>query len=186
MDIFSIIVIGIGLSMDSFAVSITNGLTISKLTITKIFLIAFSLSFFQSIMPTLGWLAGIGIISLIKNIDHWLAFSLLTFIGLKMIYESTKSDENMESGELKFMKLIVQSFATSIDSFVVGLSFALLDSNSIIRPILIIGVITFIFSVSGLILGKYFGSIFGKKAEIFGGIILIFIGIKILIEHLFF
>ncbi len=186
MDIISIIIIAIGLSMDSFAVSITNGLTIRDLNVKRILMISFSLAFFQGLMPLIGWLAGIGIERYIREFDHWIAFLLLLFIGGKMIYEGLLRKNGIEKDtELKILTLIGQSFATSIDAFAVGISFAFLNS-SIVTPVLLIGLVTFIVSMIGLQLGKYFGKRIGKSVEIFGGIVLIGIGVKILIEHLYF
>ena len=185
MDIISIILIAIGLSMDSFAVSITNGLTIRELNLKKNLIISFSLAIFQALMPLIGWFAGIGIEKYIKEFDHWIAFILLSFIGIKMIYEGITKNDNTEGSELNYLTLTGQSFATSIDAFAIGISFALLNL-SIVTPILIIGVITFGFSLIGLRLGKYFGKRIGKSVEIFGGLVLFGIGIKILIEHLYF
>jgi putative Mn2+ efflux pump MntP len=185
MDIISIILIAIGLSMDSFAVSITNGLTIRELNLKKNLIISFSLAIFQALMPLIGWFAGIGIEKYIKEFDHWIAFILLSFIGIKMVYEGINKNDNTEGSELNFLTLIGQSFATSIDAFAIGISFALLNL-SIVTPILIIGVITFGFSLIGLRLGKYFGKRIGKSVEIFGGLVLFGIGIKILIEHIYF
>ncbi len=185
MNIISIIIIAIGLSMDSFAVSVTNGLIIRDLNAKRILTISFSLTIFQALMPLIGWFAGIGIEKYINEFGHWIAFSLLSFIGLKMIYDGLKKNEIVKDNELKILTLIGQSFATSIDAFVVGVSFALLNL-SIVIPMLIIGLITFIVSIIGLLLGKYLVERIGKKVEIFGGIVLIGIGIKILIEHLYF
>ena len=185
MDILSIILIAIGLSMDSFAVSVTNGLTIRDLNVKRILTISFSLAIFQALMPLIGWFAGIGIEKYIKEFDHWIAFLLLSFIGVKMIYEGLKKNDITKDSELKILTLIGQSFATSIDAFAVGISFALLNL-SIVTPVLIIGSITFIVSMIGLQLGKYFGKKIGKSVEIFGGIVLLGIGFKILIEHLYF
>ena len=185
MDTFSIILIAIGLSMDSFAVSVTNGLTIRNLNVKRILTISFSLAIFQALMPLIGWFAGIGVEGYIKDFDHWIAFVLLFFIGVKMVYEGFTKDETAKDSELQILVLIGQSFATSIDAFAVGLSFALLDI-SIVTPVLIIGIITFGVSLIGLQLGKYFGKKIGKSVEIFGGIVLMGIGFKILIEHLYF
>jgi len=184
MGTLSIVLIAIGLSMDSFAVSITNGLTIRDLNAKRVLLISFSLAFFQALMPLIGWLAGIGIEQYIIEIDHWIAFILLLLIGTKMVYEGIKKKEIVKDSELKIVKLIGQSFATSIDAFAVGISFAFLNL-SIISPVIIIGVITFGFSLLGLQLGKYFGKRMGKSVGIFGGLVLIGIGIKILIEHIY-
>ncbi len=185
MDLLSIILIAIGLSMDSFAVSVTNGLTIKDLNVKKVLLISFSLAFFQAMMPLIGWFAGIGIEESIKEYDHWIAFGLLSFIGVKMIYEGLQKDKSEKDIELKILTLIGQSFATSIDAFAVGISFAFL-SLSIVTPVLVIGLVTFMASIIGLQLGKYIGKRAGKSVEILGGIVLLGIGFKILMEHLYF
>jgi len=185
MSIASIIIIAIGLSMDSFAVSISNGLTLRNLTLPKSITIAFSLAFFQALMPLLGWLAGNGIENYIQEIDHWVAFILLAFIGGKMIYDGLQKSEGPIESNLNTLTLIGQSIATSIDAFAVGISFAVLDYE-ITLPVILIGMVTFVFSMIGLLLGKLFGEKLGKSFEIIGGLILIGIGIKILIEHLYF
>lgn len=185
MDIITIVVIAIGLSMDSFAVSITNGLTIRGLNLKKKIFISSTLSIFQALMPLLGWLIGSGYKNYIEVIDHWLAFLLLLFIGLKMVYEGIKKNNASEKSHLNLTILLGQSFATSIDAFAVGISFAFLNL-SITVPILIIGIITLIISFIGLSLGKFLGVKFGKSSEIFGGLVLIGIGIKVLLEHLYF
>lgn len=183
MEITTIILIAIGLSMDSFAISITNGFTIRELKISKVLTIALSLAIFQAIMPVIGWLTGIGLKKYIMAADHWIAFVLLTIIGLKMIYEGTKKKKGNQGTELKILTLVGQSIATSIDALVVGISFAFVNI-SIFTPILIIGLTTFIISMAGLYLGKLYSSKVDKKIEIIGGLILIGIGVKILIEHL--
>ncbi len=183
MDFITLILIAIGLSMDSFAVSLANGLTIKDLNAKRILLISFSLAFFQSLMPLIGWFAGVGVEKHIREFDHWIAFFLLLLIGGKMIYEALQKSGHEKNTELKMMKLVAQSLATSIDAFAVGISFALLNL-SIIKPILLIGLVTFLLSIIGLQLGKYFGRKIGKSVEIFGGVVLIGIGVKILIQHL--
>ncbi len=185
MDTLSIILIAIGLSMDSFAVSITNGLTIRELNTKRILFISLSFATFQALMPLIGWFAGMGVEKYIKEIDHWIAFLLLSFIGIKMIYEGLKKTNAERDTEMKILTVFGQSFATSIDAFAIGISFAILDLE-IVTPILIIGLVTFIFSLAGLQLGKYFGKKLGKSFEILGGLVLIGIGLKILIEHLYF
>lgn len=185
MDLISITLIAIGLSMDSFAVSISNGLTISNLNVKRILTISFCLALFQAVMPLLGWLAGTGMEKYIRQYDHWIAFILLSFIGIRMIYEALKKKESQAEQELKGLTLLGQSIATSIDALVIGISFAVLDI-SIISPILIIGLVTFIASLLGLHLGKKLGEKTGKQVEILGGILLVGIGFKILIEHLCF
>jgi len=170
--------------MDSFAVSIANGLVLKNLSIKSYLIIPFSFAVFQALMPLAGWYLGLGVEKYIKEIDHWLALGLLSAIGLKMIYEGNrKSTKTSTNTDLKLLVLIGQSIATSIDAFVVGISIALLN-NPIIKPVFIIGTTTLLFSFSGLHLGKYFGKIIGKKIEIMGGLVLIGIGLKILIEHL--
>lgn len=185
MDTISIILIAIGLSMDSFAVSVTNGLTLTELNIKRILTISLSLALFQGLMPLLGWFTGMGIEKYIQEIDHWVAFILLGIIGIKMIYEGFSKNDVTQESELNLVTLLAQSLATSIDAFVVGISFALLDW-AILKPVLIIGATTLVFSLFGLQIGKYLGKKVGKSATIIGGIVLIGIGIKILIEHLYF
>ncbi len=171
--------------MDSFAVSLTNGFTIRELNTKRVLFISFSFATFQALMPLIGWFAGMGVEKYVKEIDHWFAFLLLAFIGVKMIYEGIKKTKAERDTEMKILTVFLQSFATSIDAFVIGISFAILDME-IATPILIIGLVTFVFSLAGLQLGKYIGEKLGKSFEILGGIVLIGIGLKILIEHLYF
>ena len=184
-SILAIIILAIGLSMDSFSVSLSNGLSIRNLPFRKSLIIASILAFFHALMPFLGWLSGIGFKDYIEEIDHWIAFVLLSFIGGKMLYEGLTQKFNDTIKDLKISILIVQAIATSIDAFTVGLSFAFFEVN-ILSSILIISGTTFVFSLLGLFLGKKLGKKIGNKAEIFGGLVLIGIGVKILIEHLFF
>ncbi len=186
MDFISILIIAIGLSADSFAVSVANGFGKQNLKFKHNFLIALSFAVFQSLMPFLGLLLGNGFSNYIKAADHWVAFVLLAFIGFKMIFESIKhKEETTNSNSLSVLTVLAQSLATSIDALIVGISFAFIKVN-IFQTLLIIGSVTLIFSVSGFCIGKKYGKKFSKHAEIIGGIILILLGIKILIEHLFF
>ncbi len=185
MDLLIILLVALGLSVDSFAVSVANGLAIKNISWVEKLKIAITLSVFQALMPLIGWYAGIEIADYIKEIDHWVAFILLSIIGLKMIYDTLSDDDDKGNETLTNSKLIAQSIATSIDAFAVGISFALIDIN-IVMPVIIIGVITFLASIIGLQVGKFMGARFGKFIEIFGGIVLISIGVKILIEHLYF
>ncbi len=186
MDFITIIVIAIGLSADSFAVSAVNGFSKHHLRFKDNLLIALSFAFFQALMPFLGWLIGNTFADEIKAADHWIAFILLTFIGLKMIYESIRKDKDKHSSEtLSFLTIIAQSLATSIDALIVGISFAFIKVN-IFETITIIGIVTLLFSFSGFCTGKKYGKKISKHAEVIGGIILILLGIKILIEHLYF
>jgi putative Mn2+ efflux pump MntP len=147
--------------------------------------ISFSLALFQALFPLLGWLAGRTIAEYIKVVDHWIAFVLLLAIGSKMIYESFQPQNEERSDKLSLLTVIGQSIATSIDAFAVGISFAFLRLN-IIAPVLIIGGITHLFAFVGLILGTYFGNKLGKRVEILGGVVLIAMGLKILLEHLIY
>ncbi|GAB4281565.1 MAG: manganese efflux pump MntP family protein [Marinilabiliales bacterium] len=185
MDYSYIILIAIGLSMDTFAVSLSNGLVLKNLSLLKILSIGFVFSLFQSIMPFLGWLAGTSIEKYIVDFDHWIAFGLLAFIGTRMIYDASKNDNynNNNNNELKINKIILQAIATSIDALAVGISLGLLNVN-IAYSVIIIGFTTLFFAVSGLYIGKLVRNKIQKFVEYFGGIILIIIGIKILIEHL--
>jgi len=184
MSFIVIILIAIGLSMDSFAVSVSNGIMIKNIQLKETILIATSLAVFQALMPLFGWYLGNNIEQYIKEIDHWIAFSLLSFIGIKMIYESRIEETEGKKDKFSLKTILIQSIATSIDAFAVGISFAVLVSN-IVLPIIIIGITTFVFSFVGLKIGKILGNKLGKNVELIGGIILIGIGVKILIEHLF-
>ena len=184
MDIIIIIFIAFGLAMDAFAVSITSGITIKHLKINNALKIALFFGSFQAFMPLIGWLAGLSLRDFISGVDHWIAFGLLSFVGCKMIYESIK----LESGEKKIKPLnayilVMLSIATSIDALAVGVSFAFLKI-SIATPVIVIGAVTFLLSFLGVFIGNRFGHFFEKKIEVVGGLVLIGIGIKILIEHL--
>lgn len=133
-------------------------------------------------MPVIGWFVGLGLRDIIMGVDHWIAFGLLGFIGAKMIYDSTKSEDGKEEDVTLFAALVL-AVATSIDALMVGLSFAFLETPILI-PALIIGVVTLTLSYMGFIFGSRMGSIFGKKIKILGGLILVLIGIRILIEHI--
>ncbi|MFU0801066.1 MAG: manganese efflux pump MntP family protein [Xylanivirga thermophila] len=189
MNMLSLILIAIGLSMDAFAVAISNGISMKKVSIKDASRIAAFFGVFQAIMPMLGWAAGVGFKDYITNIDHWIAFILLTFIGGKMIYDAVKEDK-LEAGEvdkstngrLSVKMLFLLAIATSIDAMAVGISFAFLDVP-IINSSLMIGIITFFISFAGVFIGAECGNLFQKKAEVMGGFILMIIGFKILAEH---
>lgn len=184
MNLLSLFLIALGLAMDAFAVSISSGLTIHRLKVGHAFTIAAFFGAFQAVMPVVGWLAGLSVQVYITAIDHWLAFGLLSVIGGKMIYESTFMDgDRDEKDPLNIYVLLMLSIATSIDALAVGLSLSFLDI-SIALPALIIGAVTFVLSFAGVFIGDRFGHFFERKIEILGGIILIGIGIKILVEHL--
>ena len=180
----SFLLIAIGLAMDAFAVSISSGVTINKMKIRHALLIASFFGFFQAIMPVFGWLSAIWFKDYMPKIDHWIAFFLLLGVGSKMIYESFRNTEKEdEKNALNIYVLFLLSIATSIDAFAVGISFSFLNI-SILKPVFLIGIITFILSFIGTYLGRIFGHIFENKLEILGGIVLIIMGIKILIEGL--
>lgn len=184
MEYITIFLIAIGLSMDSFAVSITSGLILNKIDFRNATKIALSLAIFQALMPTIGWLIGIKIQVYIESFDHWIAFGLLLLIGLKMIIESLKDDESEKNfNPLNPKVLLMMSLATSIDALVVGISFAFIEYKWFVSGF-IIGATTYIISMLGILFGKKMGSRFGNKMEIVGGIILIFIGVRILLQHL--
>ena len=184
MDIISIVIIAVGLAMDAFAVSITSGITIKRLHINHALKIALFFGLFQAFMPIIGWLAGLSLRDYISAIDHWIAFGLLSFIGCKMIYESiTVQSSKKEINPLNVYVLLVLSIATSIDALAVGISFAFLKV-SIVTPVIIIGTVTFLLSYLGVYIGDRIGHFFENKIEIAGGILLIGIGIKILVEGL--
>ncbi|MCJ7712983.1 manganese efflux pump MntP family protein, partial [Candidatus Bathyarchaeota archaeon] len=172
----------LGLAMDSFSVSITRGFTTKTRTSIEAIRTGFFFGLFQALMPVAGWLVGLSIINLISGFDHWIAFGLLVFIGIRMIYESITKESKQIVSSSSFKILIIMSIATSIDALVVGLSLSFLET-SIATTVITIGIITFSLSVLGVYLGKKFGSYF-EKIGILGGIILIIIGVRILIEHL--
>ena len=187
VNILEILLIAIGLAMDAFAVSIASGATMKKLEMKNALKMGLFFGGFQAIMPVIGWLAGIGMKSFITGVDHWIAFGLLTLIGGKMIYEAMKIQPEEEngpgSGPFDTGMLFILAVATSIDALAVGITFSVL-SVSIILPALVIGGVTFIISVTGVQLGVKGGHFFENKIEVAGGLILLGIGIKILLDHL--
>lgn len=183
MELLTIIVIAIGLAMDAFAVSIATGTASKKLNIQHALRMAFFFGAFQAFMPLLGSLAGVALKDIITFIDHWVAFVLLTAIGAKMIWESFKLKTADDTNVQSFGVLITLSIATSIDALAVGVTLSLITS-SIYTAVIIIGVITFVLSLIGTQLGRKVGHFFENKIEILGGVILIAIGTKILIQHL--
>ena len=182
MGIFSILLTGFALSMDAFAVSVTKGMTLKKINLSIATKIAFLFGLFQAVMPLIGWLFGMNFELYIRSIDHWIAVFLLSFLGIKMIVEAIKDDDNDNSTYLDNKELIILSIATSIDALAVGVTFAFLNIDII--PICVsIGVITFLVCFIGVLIGKKIGSVFKNYAQIIGGIILILIGLNILNEH---
>ena len=187
MGLLTTLLTGFALAMDAFAVSVTKGMTLRKITPFISFKIAFSFGLFQGLMPFIGWFIGIRFQSYITAVDHWIALFLLSFIGLKMIFEAYEDSKNPEltvtcDDELDNTELIILSIATSIDALAVGVSFAFLNVH-IIPLCLSIGIITFVLCFLGVMIGKILGPIFKNSSQIIGGIILILIGINILNEH---
>jgi manganese efflux pump family protein len=184
MHILTIVLIAIGLSFDTFAVSISSGLILRKIDFFNATKIAVTLAVFQAVMPLLGWLAGSGLKNYIESFDHWIAFGILGLLGGKMIFESFKTDpENRSFNPLDIKVMIGMAIATSIDALIVGFSFALLNFK-ILLSMSIIGSVTYIVAMLGMLFGKKIGSRMGRRMEMLGGIMLILIGLKILIEHL--
>lgn len=178
------VLIAIGLAMDSLAVSITSGLAMRELKINNALKIAVFFGSFQAFMPIVGWLAGLSLTDFISGIDHWIAFGLLSLIGCKMIYESIRLESRPKVIDpMNVYLLLMLSIATSIDALAVGITFAFLEV-SIVTPVIMIGVVTFLLSFLGVFVGNKVGHLFEKKIGIAGGLILIGIGIRILIEHL--
>lgn len=184
MSIIEIILLGMSLSADAFAVSICDGLEMKKINYKYCIIIALFFGVFQAIMPLIGWFLGSRFEELIKNYDHWIAFILLALIGINMIRESFKKEEKeTEEFKMDYKKLFIMAIATSIDALAVGIALAL-SSVNIFVAISIIGAITFVICLIGVIIGHKFGDIFHGKASLIGGIVLILIGLKILLVDL--
>lgn len=187
MNFITILGIALSLAMDAFSVSVAAGVTIKNPTIRHYFRLSFHFGLFQFLMPLAGYYGGVLIENIISSYDHWIALLILTFIGLKMIWESFSDKSDHTSTNLKDpsrgVTLVMLSIATSIDAAAIGFSFAALKL-SILVPAIIIGVVCAICSAVGLFLGNTIGSRIGRWAERFGGVILIAIGIKILIDHI--
>ena len=188
MSILEIFLIGLGVSADAFAVSMCKGVEMKKFILKYALLIALFFGGFQMLMPIIGWAAGTLFEKYITEFDHWIAFGLLLFLGGKMIYDGIFDRDDNKDGEEKPMKLgfftlLVMAIATSIDALAVGVTFAFLKVNVWIA-VSIIGATTFSFSLVGVGIGVKVGDKFKNKAEILGGVILILLGVKILLEHL--
>jgi putative Mn2+ efflux pump MntP len=184
MKLATILFIAIGLAMDAFAVSVVTGSVYKEFKVRHALRMALFFGGFQAVMPIIGYWAGLGLKDYIEAYDHWIAFALLGFVGGKMIYESFKieaAERNRDPSNL--LVLLALSFATSIDALAVGITLSLLRTP-ILFAVTIIGIVTFGLSYCGVALGKRFGHFFESKVEIIGGLILIAIGLKILVEHL--
>ena len=186
LDFISILVIAFGLSADCFAVAFSGSIAMRTISFPQVFRASLSFGIFQALMPVIGWLVGLTVVDLIADYDHWLAFALLSFIGGKMIWESFRSEGSRPAGTdiTKGIVLLTLSVATSIDALAVGLSFAFLEVNITLASATI-GSVAFVVSVMGFFLGRKAGRLMGKRAEAIGGLILIAIGLRILLTHLF-
>lgn len=186
MSIIEIALIGVGLAMDAFAVSICKGLAMRRMNYKKAIIIAAFFGVFQALMPALGYVLGTTFANKIAAIDHWIAFILLALIGANMIKEALSSDDDeCQDDSLRLGDLIMLSIATSVDALAVGITFAFFNV-SLLLSVSMIGIITFIICVIGVKVGNVFGEKYKSKAELAGGLILIVMGAKILIDHLFF
>lgn len=183
MGISSLFLLAVGLSMDAFAVAICKGLSMKRATVGNCMIVGGYFGFFQALMPVIGYFLGVSFRKYITSFDHWIAFVLLLFIGGKMIWDTMKGDEQKSEEGLGPRVMIPYAIATSIDALAVGITLAFLNV-SIVYAALFIGIITFLLSFLGVKIGNLFGAKYEKKATLVGGIILIGIGTKILLEHL--
>lgn len=188
MGFVELFLIGVGLSMDAFAVSICKGLGMKRLNMEQALVIGLFFGGFQALMPLIGWALGTQLADFITPIDHWIAFILLALIGGKMLFDAFREGDEEEAGEpkdtkLDFKELLMLAIATSIDALAVGITFAFLQV-AIVPSVAIIGVVTFVLSFVGVAVGHFFGARFEKPATIVGGAVLILIGVKTLLEHL--
>ena len=184
MGLWELFLIAVGLSMDAFAVSVCKGLSVQKLKVKHMVLAGAYFGIFQAIMPTLGYILGSQFESYIKNFDHWIAFVLLALIGISMIREANSKDEEQCNDSFDVKTMLLLAIATSIDALAVGVTFALLPGVNIVAAVSFIGCTTFVLSAAGLKVGNVFGLKYKSRAELTGGVILILMGCKILLEHL--
>ena len=183
MSLITIFIIAVGLGIDAFSVAIGIGATNNKKSLAPVLRLAAAFGIFQFIMPIIGWLAGLTIVDIIASFDHWIAFTLLALVGGKMIWEGFEKENDEErEDQTRGWPLLMLSIATSIDALAVGFSFSVLK-NPILIPAFIIGIVCFLMTITGMIFGKVLAKIFGRKVEIFGGLVLIAIGVKILVDH---
>ncbi|MDO4849964.1 MAG: manganese efflux pump MntP family protein [Coriobacteriia bacterium] len=190
MDLFELLLLAVGLSMDAFAVSVCKGLGMREINVKVAVVLGLFFGGFQALMPTIGWALGSQFLWLIAPIDHWIAFGLLAFIGGKMLWDAAHESEDDDGADgtdaekIDLREYLMLAVATSIDALAVGISLAALSVN-IVAAASFIGVITFGFTLAGVAVGHYFGSRYQKPATIVGSCVLIFIGAKILVQHLF-
>ncbi len=185
MGLIELFLIAVGLSMDAFAVSVCKGLAMPKCTFKKAAIVGLWFGGFQALMPAIGYVLGAQFQETIASIDHWIAFVLLALIGGNMIHEALDNDEEEADASLDVKTMFLLAVATSIDALAIGITFAFLKVN-IIPAVCFIGIVTFIISFAGVKIGNVFGARYKNKSEIVGGVILILLGLKILLEHLGF
>ena len=185
MSIVELFILAVGLSMDAFAVSICKGLSLGKIKPKHMCIAGAWFGGFQALMPAIGYILGAQFQEAIASIDHWIAFVLLALIGGNMIHEALDNDEEEADASLDVKTMFLLAVATSIDALAIGITFAFLKVN-IIPAVCFIGIVTFIISFAGVKIGNVFGARYKNKAEIVGGVILILLGLKILLEHLGF
>ena len=183
MGIIEQLGMAIALAMDAFAVAICKGLTVKKIKPRHLVITGLYFGGFQTLMPLIGYFLGVNFRQYIETVDHWIAFALLVIIGANMIKEAFSKDEELHTDDFSFKSMLPLAVATSIDALAVGVTLAFLKVN-VISSVSLIGIITFLISAAGVLLGKTVGCKFKSKAELLGGIILIFMGLKILLEHL--
>ena len=183
MGLPELLILAVGLSMDAFAVAVCKGLSIRALMPRHAVIVGLWFGAFQALMPAVGWLLGASFTDMISAVDHWIAFVLLAFIGGNMIREALGKDEEDCDPSLAPLAMLVLAVATSIDALAVGVTFAFLRVD-ILPAVTLIGVCTFLISAVGVKVGNVFGARYKSKAELFGGVVLVLIGLKILLEHL--
>ena len=183
MSLMELFLIAVGLSMDAFAVSVCKGLSVRKATVKHALCVGLYFGGFQALMPLVGYLLGTQFESFITSVDHWIAFVLLSFIGGNMIREALSGEEEKLDDSFSFRTMITLAVATSIDALAMGVTFAFLRVN-IVPAVLFIGATTFVLSAAGLKVGNVFGAKYKSRAELFGGVVLVLMGLKILLEHL--
>lgn len=186
MNWLSLLAIACALAMDAFAVAVVSGLSLNPLTGRQVFRMPFHFGFFQALMPVIGWTAGRAVHRYISEFDHWIAFVLLAFVGGRMLlgaFQDREDGEASTADPTRGWTLIMLSVATSIDALAVGLSLAMVGSPILI-PALVIGLVAAVFTAGGMLLGRRIGSLWGKRVEALGGVILVGIGLNILVEHL--
>lgn len=185
MGFIELLLIAVGLAMDAFAVSVGKGLTLGRVTLRHSLIAGVWFGGFQALMPIIGYLLAQSFSNIVVSVDHWIAFGLLTFIGLNMIREAIWGDEEGQNSDFGFKAMFLMAVATSIDAMAVGVSMAFIPANIWVAA-LVIGVVTLVLSSFGVLLGARFGTRIGTKSGILGGVILVAIGAKILLEHLYY